>query len=222
MRETRLSVLARAIILSTLLLISPAAANNSPAGWGHSSAQPRGNAITVPSGLMLNQPFPGITIFDEKCRTGDKKVKRGSGGAVLICFSITNSSDSLGAPEIIEFILPAGTVFISQDDEYQHGILVIGERFVVAPGQTLKVPLYLYCMNASREQSTPVSRYILGPVTQLAAFKQLARLIEGKKVPTTSGAINAAIDDIQAGHAALQPVTLSLLDAEMAHWPDLP
>lgn len=209
----------KAIALLALLFVSPLGAANNPSGWGYSKAPVEGEPLAIPSGLTIDQPFAGISIFDEDCLSQSEPQKRGSGGAVLICFSITNFTDRNGTPQVIPFVLPAGTTFISQDDEYQNGILVVTERFDVLPGQTIRVPLYLYCMNTDREQSTPASSYTLGPVTQLPAFKQLSRLIAAKKVPTTSGAISVAIGDIEAGRSALQPITLSLMEAEIANWP---
>ncbi|WP_147468437.1 hypothetical protein [Corallococcus interemptor] len=152
-------------------------------GFASSDKRPEGVPFALPAGLELVEPIPGIDMFKlEDCRDEDETEppkEHGSGDLVQLCLNFRNNT---GAPITVEF--PPGIIFESETTDTQHGILLQRASIVVPAKPVSYKLLYLYCLNNSRSESSPSSRYRKGPVTQYADFKELFALLENKKIPT--------------------------------------
>jgi hypothetical protein len=152
-------------------------------GLGASDKRPEGLPFALPAGLELVEPIPGINRFQwEDCRDDDETEppkENGSGDSVQLCLNFRNNT---GAPITVEF--PPGIIFESETTDTQHGLLVQRASIVVPAKPVSHKLLYLYCLNSSRAQSGPDSRFRKGPVTQYADFKEFFGLLENKQIPT--------------------------------------
>ncbi|MFL5347535.1 MAG: hypothetical protein ACJ8AT_22340 [Hyalangium sp.] len=148
-------------------------------GMGPSKEKPVGTAYTLPTGVELQKPIKGDDPF---CIPVDQKEKdkKGSGGLVRVCLNFRNTSQ-----QPITVVFPPGLVFISDSDASQNGMLLQSASIEVPAGRTqLFVPLYLYCLNKSRDPTAGgQDTYSMGPVTQDASVLELTGLLQSKTLP---------------------------------------
>jgi len=159
-----------------------AASDPTLAGFSHSNAMPIGDKWELPAGVSFARQIMGHTMFfEENCDPDPEKVV-GSGDAVMLCLPLTYRPEPGMNPSLPIFIvLPAGLIFTSEDENFQHGIVVKSVTIQIRPGQTIHVPVGLMCMNAGRSTSAPGVAYRLGPVTRNPGFQRLFALLENKR-----------------------------------------
>lgn len=154
--------------------------NQSRPGMGPSKEKPVGTAYTLPSGVELQKPIKGDDPF---CIPVDQKEKdkKGSGGLVRVCLNFHNTNTQLP----ITVVFPPGLVLISDSDATQNGILVQTTSIEVPAGRAqFFVPLYLYCLNKTRDPTAGgQDTYSLGPVTQDSSMQELTGLLQNKPLP---------------------------------------
>lgn len=152
-------------------------------GFGASDLPPKGRPFVLPAGVSIVQPIPGINRFEyEKCRNeedGEEAPQEyGSGDSVQLCVEFRNTT---GKPVTVD--LPPGLIMESETTDTQNGLLIQRASIVVPAKSVHYSLLYLYCMNSSRGQSGPDSRFRVGPVTQEKDFLEFFDLLKNKKLP---------------------------------------
>lgn len=184
-------------------------------GFGESREAPVGARFALPKGVGLVGPIPGYTPFaPEACAPEEEAV--GSGDLVRVCLTFENSTtDAGGLGHPVDVVLPERLVFVSESLSTQNGILVQRTSFTVWPGTTLRIPVYLYCVNDSRSASEPSDRFRLGPVVDYPAFVDLTERLADKTLEKSGQAFLQAIVWNLAGGA-------TLTDAERARLDSLP
>jgi hypothetical protein len=168
--------------------------NTSRPGIGRSTAAPVGMPYVLPGGVEIVQPIPG---YDDDCIPLEQQSQeeKGSGSLVRLCLALRNTSS---APARVE--LPAGLIFVSDELTTQNGLLVQGVPIEVPAGQTLSIPLHLYCLNEERAPSSPWDTFTLGPVTQDPQLRELISLVEGSLLPVPGlTEVQAAVSHITDG-----------------------
>lgn len=208
----------RNLILAALLLTAaPARAETYPPGWGNSTQLPTGTPWILPAGIVVEKQIMPFSIFDEEnCKEEGAKTHRppvGHGGFVQICMVIRNTNPR-GTGGIIEVVIPAGLIVIAEKSSDQHGILLIKQTVQVRPGQKMQLPMYLECINTSRDHTSLESRYRLGPITDLPEAKKLIAFLADKKAPVLSGAGGMGVGRIQRGKP-IDPLTYQLMTKEL-------
>jgi hypothetical protein len=153
-------------------------------GFGDSEERPVGDSFSLPANIVLKDKLYGYSIFtSEFCDNKTEDDAIGMGTLVQICVPFFNNSNSNGNPgSIIKVTLPAGHVYISNNINTQKGILIKKVTVEVTPGKTLYIPLFLFCLNASRSGSAPGDVFEMGPVTKDKDMLNLIALLQNKKL----------------------------------------
>jgi hypothetical protein len=157
-------------------------------------------------------------MFDGNCREEGAKAPRppiGHGGFVQICMVIRNTNPrERGDEGIIDVVIPAGVTVIAERSSDQHGILLVKQVVKVPPGQKVQLPMYLECMNTSRDHTSFESRYRLGPITDHPEAKKLIAFLANKRVPVNNGAGGMGVGRIQRGKP-IDQLTYDLMAEEL-------
>lgn len=156
-------------------------------GMGTSVAYPAGTAYKLPKGIVLN--ISG---------TDNKRCQLGAGSLVRLCLSVRNKTE-----EPVTVTLPAGLIFVSQDEKIQNGLLIRDEAFVLAAGETFIFNLALFCLNEDRAVTKAKDKYKIGPVSEDVDIKELMELLQDKDLKDEHHQATAqkAIWDITKGFA---------------------
>ncbi|MCX8474849.1 MAG: hypothetical protein MT490_03535 [Sphingomonas sp.] len=196
----------RTQILAALLLAvaSAAHAQSYPPGWGDSTQLPTGTPWIPPAGIVVEKQIMPYNMFDEDdCKEEGAKSARpliGHGGMVQICMVIRNTNPrGRGDEGIIDVIIPAGLIVISERSSDQHGILLVKQVVQVRPGQKVQLPMSLICMNSSKDHTSLESRYRLGPITDHPEARKLIAFLADKRVPVNNAAGSSGVGRIQRG-----------------------
>ncbi len=148
-------------------------------GMGPSKERPVGTTYTLPTGVELAKPIKGD---DPYCIPQDQKEKdkKGTGGLVRLCLNFSNTTQ---LP--ITVVFPPGLVFISDSDVSQNGMVLQNVTIEVPAGRPqFFVPLYLTCLNKTRESTAGAQdTYSVGPVTQDSSMQELTGLLQNKTLP---------------------------------------
>jgi hypothetical protein len=149
---------------------------SSAPGFGSSKMRPSGEAFTYPAGIkVLGKPH-----WDLECMDEAKKKKRvfGSGSAVHFCIQFANATD-----RFIVVTLPPGTIFISESDESQNGILVQGITMEVPAQSTPTFHIFNNCINSDRDITDYNMTFEPVPViTDHPGMYELTEMLAGKKI----------------------------------------
>jgi hypothetical protein len=151
-------------------------------GMGTSKEQPVGTPYSLPAGVELEKPIKGDDPYCIKPEQQEKD-KKGSGGLVRLCLNFRNTNTTSQTP--IKVVFPAGLIFTADQDISQNGIIVQTVTIDVPAGrQAFYVPLYLYCLNKSRDPTEGAQNtYTMGPVTQDASVQELTGILQNKALP---------------------------------------
>ncbi|MCP3139161.1 hypothetical protein [Pyxidicoccus xibeiensis] len=148
-------------------------------GLGSSDKPPEGQRFTLPTGVELAGPIKGYSAFEpDKCFPAEEP--KGAGALVRVCLPLRNTTNTTGNPLPISITLPPGFTVISDNLSTQNGIILQRQTVVVTPGQTIYLPLYLFCLNENRDPSSTAATFQLGPTIQYTDFQELYRLLEQK------------------------------------------
>lgn len=196
-------------LAATVLAPHEAQSQTSHPGFGADERAPTGAPFQLPPGLEIAGPIVGADD-DGNC-PHPRTDAVGTGLWVRVCVPVKNRT---GGP--VTVIFPPGLVLVAASETYQHGVLV--ERTVLTvppimpgPGRlkdkededVIYIPVHAYCMNESRNVTTPGAPYSLGPVSQHPALSDLYRLVEGKVVRNSGERVEivqqAVWDTIEAG-----------------------
>jgi hypothetical protein len=160
-------------------------------GIGASTEAPEGTPFSPPAGLTVVQPIAG---YDGQCASDDEA--RGTGLTVRLCFTLINTS-----AQAQTLSMPAGLVFVAQQNVVQNGMLLQPESITVPAGQTLTVPLFLYSINLSRNVSAPEDTFSLGPITQDTALREVLQLVANKDLsePLDAASVQNAVWHVTDG-----------------------
>lgn len=130
-------------------------------GFGDSEERPTGTPFQLPAAVTINGTMKGYSqYYTEFCDNKEEKDGKGKGDLVRLCIPFFNNSNS---PVTVSF--PPGLIFVSKNVKYQNGILIEQAVFEVPPRQQFYLPLFLCCLNASRNPSAPLEEWEMGPVT---------------------------------------------------------
>ncbi|WP_028007437.1 hypothetical protein [Solimonas flava] len=150
-------------------------------GLGDSRAAPQGAPFALPAGVEVAGPIKGYSVFTpENC--APQEPSQGVGDLVRICLPLRNTTDTIGNPLPITVTIPPGFVAIAEDLHTQNGVLVQKQAVLIEPGRTIYLPLYLFCLNASRSGSSPQDTFQLGPILRYADFQELFDLLKDKEL----------------------------------------
>jgi hypothetical protein len=171
-------LLAMAAIISGCIHSGPVPdeIKSSADGFGSSKLRPKGQPFTYPAGIKV----VGKPHWDLECMEEAKKKKRvaGSGSAVHFCIQFDNSTDK---PIIITF--PPGTIFISETDVSQNGLLVQTVRLEVPPQSSPVFHIFNYCINPDRDITDYNINFEPVPViTNHEGVYELANMLTNKKM----------------------------------------
>ncbi|RZF61403.1 hypothetical protein [Sphingobacterium corticibacterium] len=139
-------------------------------GFGDIGGTPHGSLFKLPEGISIVNAITGGVCDNPTFRIG-------SGLLVSVCFELRNDTDSE-----ISISFPAGLVFLSETDDYQHGVVLREESIRIPPRKTVRVALYTYCGNSSRSASDADASYTLGPITNSKLILRLINDLNGKKI----------------------------------------
>lgn len=154
----------------------PDAVKSSAPGFGSSRQRPTGRLLVFPEGIEV----VGKPRWDTECMNEALQEKRiyGNGGAVRFCIRFSNSR-----PQPITVTIPAGTVFISVDDESQNGLVVQTIRVTVPP---LSAPSFYFlnnCINEDRDITGYSDEFEPQPiVTDHTPILELTDLLRSKRI----------------------------------------
>ncbi|WP_341840749.1 hypothetical protein [Chitinophaga caseinilytica] len=138
-------------------------------GMGEAGGEPQGTALTFPAGVSIS----GAPIKGEVC---DTAYEAGSGGLVEVCVAFVNSNATA-----VSYTIPAGLIVISQNGDYQSGILIQNTTIALKAKSTTRVGIKLYCVNSGRHPSSGEITYKIGPVTNSPLLRELLDLLKNKK-----------------------------------------
>lgn len=139
-------------------------------GFGDRGGTPQGTPFKFPTGISIVNAITGGICDDPKFRIG-------SGLLVSVCFELRNDTDSE-----ISVSFPAGLVFLSETDAYQHGVVLRTETISIDPHETVRIALYTYCGNSNRSASDADASYTVGPITNSKLILRLIDDLNGKKI----------------------------------------
>lgn len=129
-------------------------------------------------GAMFSLPDEVTVIGDitgELCEEATFRI--GSGYYVTVCVGLRNDSEQ---EKTITF--PAGLVLISTTDNYQNGVVLTNETFVIPAKQTIRFVFHTYCGNASRSSASSSAVYTFGPITNSKLITRLINDLKNKKI----------------------------------------
>src|SRR5690606_42155443 len=101
----------------------------------------------------------------------------GSGYFVTLCVALRNDKD-----QAITVTFPGGLIFVSETDEYQHGVVLETTTIVLPPNKTTRFAFHTYCGNANRDAAYSTAVYALGPLTNSKLLAQLIQDLSRKKI----------------------------------------
>ena len=134
----------------------------------------------------------------------------GAGSLVKLCMTLRNKTQ-----EPVTVTLPAGLIFVSQDEKIQNGLLIRDEVVVLAAGETCIFNLALFCLNEERAVTKAKDKYKIGPVSEDMDIKALIEQLQDKDLKDEHHQAMAqkAIWDITKGFAltAAQHKTIALI-----------
>lgn len=133
-------------------------------GMGTSVAYPTGTAFKLPKGIALH--ISG---------TDNKRCQMGAGSLVKLCMTLRNKTQ-----EPVTVTLPAGLIFVSQDEKIQNGLLIRDEAVVLAAGETFIFNLALFCLNEERTVTKAKDKYKIGPVSEDMDINALIEQLQDK------------------------------------------
>jgi hypothetical protein len=173
--------------------ISSTASQPQGKGIGKSTEFPVGTPWAPPDGIR------GTYKADYKCLTENLKKQRGSGMLVRICVVLTNTNPA--GPDI-PVVIPEGTVFVSEDDAVQNGLLITNLTVMVPANSSKSFLLALYCLNKDRAPTNFNNNvYTPGPVTKNAELLALAAQHKGLEIngefPRLDSKLVAEINQLQ-------------------------
>lgn len=207
------------VMIALSLAVAPAAARQSEpgvttsrAGLGDSKARPVGRA-PLPPGIEIAGPILGHSEYYDGDCTDVQDQPEGVGHMVQLCLALRHTGAANGLPigTPIRVVIPAGTIFISEDDETQNGVLIRNVEIIVRPGQTRFIWLHLMCLNANRDSSAPGDVFVLGPVLRDPAFDALFKRLEGRRIPVEAiGEVQAAVWNVAEGRPITPGVSAAL------------
>lgn len=156
-------------------------------GMGNSVEYPAGTAYKLPKGIVLH--ISG---------TDNKRCQLGAGSLVKLSLSLRNKTE-----EPVTVTLPAGLIFVSQDEKVQNGLLIRDEAVVLAAGETYIFNMALFCLNEERAVTKAKDRYKIGPVSEDEDLKALIEQLQDKDLKDEhyQAAAQKAIWDITKGSA---------------------
>lgn len=191
------------LALACLIAASPATASDPTlAGFEHSDAMPIGEVWSLPPGITIDEPVLGHSLFIENDCTIDPDEVKGSGDMVMLCLTLRSQASTP-----VAVVIPSGLIFVSEQRRTQNGMVIKRVAVDIAPGEILRIPLGLMCINVSRSGSAIGDAYRIGPITQNPAFRRFFDMLENKSVPTTAqkhdpfviAALQDAVFDLAAG-----------------------
>jgi len=169
-------------------------------GMGNSVAFPTGTAYKLPKGI--SSEISGMA--------DNKGCELGAGSLVKLRLALRNKTQ-----QPVMVTLPAGLIFVSQDENIQNGLLIRDEVFVVPAGEAFSLNLALFCLNEERAVTKAKDKYKIGPVSDDADLKALMELTQGKELKDEhyQAMVQKAIWDITKGFAltAAQNRTIALI-----------
>jgi hypothetical protein len=156
-------------------------------GMGNSVEYPTGTAYKLPKGIVLH--ISG---------TDNKRCQLGAGSLVKLSLSLRNKTE-----EPVTVTLPAGLIFVSQDEKVQNGLLIRDEAVVLAAGETYIFNMALFCLNEERAVTKAKDKYKIGPVSEDEDLKALIEQLQDKDLKDEHylAAAQKAIWDITKGFA---------------------
>lgn len=182
------------LALSLIVLAGPVAAQNATtamAGVGDSKARPQGR-LELPPGVEVAGQIRGHTPYDEENCSNEHEQAQGAGHMVQLCLGLRHTGQGVSPGLPVRVVIPAGTIFISESERTQNGILIRRVERLIRPGETQYLWMHLMCLNANRDSSSTGDLFALGPVLEHPGFTELFRRLEGKTISVE------ALGDIQA------------------------
>ncbi|MBB4840876.1 hypothetical protein HNP52_003973 [Sphingomonas kyeonggiensis] len=185
-----------------------------------SKAMPQGATWSLPPGIVVTAE--GLDPMDlEHCRNQGEKYRsppRGTGGNVSLClmFRNTNPHSGIGTPGSITVTIPAGLTFIPDNMSTQNGIILQKGTVEVRPGRTTYIPMYLICMNPTRDSSVAHQPFRLGPIVDHPEIRKVIAMFDGKPLPQASMAA-AALGSVSTG----RKIDRAVLDLIRKEWETL-
>ncbi len=152
-------------------------------GLGETAGTPQGTTFSLPDGITVVGDITG-----ELCEEATFRI--GSGYYVTVCVGLRNDSEQ---EKTITF--PAGLVLISTTDDYQNGVVLTTETFVIPPKQTIRFVFHTYCGNASRSSASSSAVYTFGPVTNSKLIARLINDLKNKKISAVDYMNGDDVDD---------------------------
>lgn len=139
-------------------------------GFGDISGMPQGTPFKLPDGVVVDE-----TITGDYC--ADAVTHIGSGRYVTLCVALRNDKD-----QAITVTFPGGLVFLSETDEYQHGVVLGTTTIVLPPKKTTRFAFHTYCGNLSRSSADSDAVYTFGLVTNSKLIERLIQDLSRKKI----------------------------------------
>lgn len=144
-------------------------------GFGHSDARPAGEPFKLPNGLILKSLYGSYK--EDRDKAGKTGKLRGSGLGAQLLAVLQNTSG-----QTITLTLPAGLMFIPNDNTFKNAMLVKPVVLQIAPNATENYVLMAHEINVRPIYVVPGADYQIGPVTQHPVLKELFQRIVGKKI----------------------------------------
>ena len=152
-------------------------------GLGETGGTPQGTTFSLPDGITVTGDVTGDICEDATFTIG-------SGHYVTVCVGLRNNTEH---EKTITF--PAGLVLISTTDDYQNGVVLTTETFVIPPKQTIRFVFHTYCGNASRSSASSSAVYTFGPVTNSKLIVRLINDLKNKKISIVDYMNGEEVDD---------------------------
>ncbi|WP_353719431.1 hypothetical protein [Dyadobacter sp. 676] len=146
---------------------------SSAPGFGSSQQRPEGTKLDFPAGIgMSGKPHRSPHYADEAIA---RKQIYGS-GPLHFCLRLSNATG-----ESVTVTLPAGTIFVSEDEQLPNALLIKEIRIKVPEASTMSCYLMAYSVNQNR---TSASSPVFEPqaiVTSHYALPELMSFLAAKK-----------------------------------------
>ena len=153
-------------------------------------------SVALPTGIAYKFP-KGIS--SKILGTADNShSKLGAGNLVKLNLELRNKTQ-----KPVAVTLPAGLIFVSQDENIQNGLLIRDEALIVPVGGICSFNLSLFCLNENRAVTKAKDKYLPGPVSDDADIKALIELLQGRRLENEhhQALVQEAIWDLTKGFA---------------------
>jgi hypothetical protein len=138
-------------------------------GLGPSTARPRGRPMLFPLGVRIQGQLRGGATKGERVGSGH--------GYVDVGFRLSARDH----PRQVR--LPAGLTMVSKSTQVQNGLLVQDVHVNVPADSERQWVLAMYCANKARKPADGDTEFVLGPVVDDPALRDLFELLKDKTIP---------------------------------------